>query len=74
MQKQTCLGRSCVRPDLLPAVRKWLHAYANYASGSETRENLYGFEPWRLQKLEYLKKKYDPDNIMGLAGGWKVTA
>lgn len=41
--------------------QKELHAYANYASGSETRENLYGFEPWRLQKLESLKKKYDPE-------------
>lgn len=41
--------------------QKELHAYANYASGSETRESLYGSEPWRLQKLEALKKRYDPE-------------
>ncbi|EEA25328.1 hypothetical protein TMatcc_006448 [Talaromyces marneffei ATCC 18224] len=41
--------------------QKELHAYVNYASGGETRENLYGFEPWRLQKLEALKKKYDQE-------------
>ncbi|EED11965.1 FAD-dependent oxygenase, putative [Talaromyces stipitatus ATCC 10500] len=39
--------------------QKELHTYVNYASGGETRENMYGFGPWRLQKLAALKKKYD---------------
>lgn len=38
-----------------------LHAYVNYASGDEKPESLYGFEPWRLQKLAALKRKYDPE-------------
>jgi len=37
-----------------------LHAYINYALGDETLEEMYGFEPWRLQKLRRLKKEYDP--------------
>lgn len=37
-----------------------LHAYVNYANGGEKPEQCYGYEPWRLQKLAALKKKYDP--------------
>ncbi len=39
-----------------------LNAYVNYAYGDETLEQLYGYEPWRLQKLRALKKQYDPKN------------
>ncbi|KAF1941720.1 FAD-binding domain-containing protein [Clathrospora elynae] len=37
-----------------------LEAYVNYARGDESMEELYGYEPWRLEKLRRLKKKYDP--------------
>ena len=37
-----------------------LNTYVNYASTDETPEMLYGYEPWRLEKLRRLKKKYDP--------------
>ncbi|KAL3478660.1 hypothetical protein BJX99DRAFT_224109 [Aspergillus californicus] len=38
-----------------------LHAYVNYAAGNEGPKNWYGYEPWRLEKLQELKRKYDPD-------------
>ncbi|KAI1378969.1 FAD binding domain-containing protein [Hypoxylon crocopeplum] len=34
--------------------------YMNYAHGDEKLEALYGYEPWRLQRLRSLKKRYDP--------------
>jgi hypothetical protein len=34
--------------------------YINYAFGDEPMETIYGYEPWRLEKLRSLKKKYDP--------------
>ncbi|KAL9614728.1 MAG: hypothetical protein Q9167_000797 [Letrouitia subvulpina] len=37
------------------------NAYPNYAYGDETVQQLYGYEPWRLQKLRKLKKKWDPN-------------
>ncbi|KAF2685189.1 FAD-binding domain-containing protein [Lentithecium fluviatile CBS 122367] len=36
--------------------------YVNYATGDESLESIYGYEPWRLQKLRALKAKYDPKN------------
>ncbi|KAL8638635.1 MAG: hypothetical protein Q9228_004227 [Teloschistes exilis] len=39
-----------------------LNAYVNYAYGDETVEQMYGYEPWRVQKLKSLKKRYDPQN------------
>lgn len=41
------------------------HSYVNYAHGDESLEEVYGYEPWRLQKLRWLKKKYDPKNNFG---------
>ena len=35
--------------------------YVNYAHGDEPLEAIYGWEPWRLEKLKSLKKQYDPD-------------
>jgi hypothetical protein len=37
-----------------------LHSYVNYAHGDESLKSLYGYEPWRLEKLRALKKEYDP--------------
>ncbi|KAL8686941.1 MAG: hypothetical protein Q9218_006750 [Villophora microphyllina] len=39
-----------------------LNTYVNYAYGDETVEQLYGYEPWRMQRLKDLKQKYDPQN------------
>jgi hypothetical protein len=35
-------------------------AYVNYARGDESLEEIYGYNPWRLQKLRRLKKEFDP--------------
>ena len=37
-----------------------LNTYVNYASSDETPEMLYGYEPWRLERLRELKREYDP--------------
>lgn len=49
-----------------------LQAYLNYASGDESQEALFGYEPWRLQRLRKLKKKYDPLGRFNLYGPIKV--
>lgn len=36
--------------------------YVNYAAGHESLESMYGYEPWRLEKLRALKAQYDPLN------------
>ncbi|POS70419.1 hypothetical protein DHEL01_v211189 [Diaporthe helianthi] len=36
--------------------------YVNYAFGDESVESLYGYEPWRLERLRALKAQYDPHN------------
>lgn len=38
--------------------------YVNYAAGHdyETLESIYGYEPWRLDRLRSLKATYDPEN------------
>jgi tRNA pseudouridine synthase 9 len=38
-----------------------LHSYVNYASGNEGPRAWYGWEPWRLEKLQKVKRKYDPE-------------
>jgi hypothetical protein len=38
-----------------------LHSYVNYAFGDETKQNWYGYEQWRQDRLLALKNKYDPD-------------
>ena len=37
--------------------------YVNYALGTEDEslESIYGYEPWRLEKLRELKRRYDPE-------------
>ena len=37
-----------------------LNAYVNYAFGDEGQQAVYGYEPWRLARLQGLKRKYDP--------------
>lgn len=37
-----------------------MHTYVNYAHGDETLQELYGYEAWRVSRLESLKSKYDP--------------
>ena len=45
--------------------RDELHAYVNYAYGSEDLKNVYGYEDWRQERLKYLKNKYDAKNRFG---------
>lgn len=49
-----------IRDALIGGDRSKLMAYANYARGDESVEEMYGREPWRLEKLRRLKKEYDP--------------
>jgi len=37
-----------------------MHTYVNYAHGDETLQETYGYEPWRVARLQTLKSKYDP--------------
>ena len=48
-----------------------LSLYPNYALSSVSVESLYGAA--NLQRLESIKSVIDPQNIMGLAGGFKVS-
>jgi hypothetical protein len=45
---------------LLEGTGKKLEAYVNYARGDESVAEVYGYEPWRLEKLRRLKREYDP--------------
>ncbi|KAK4239566.1 6-hydroxy-D-nicotine oxidase [Achaetomium macrosporum] len=36
--------------------------YVNYAHGDESLQAMYGYTPWRLERLRALKRKYDPGN------------
>jgi hypothetical protein len=49
-----------IRDALVEGTGKKQEAYVNYARGDESPEKLYGYEPWRLEKLRRLKKEYDP--------------
>ncbi|KAK4442734.1 FAD-binding domain-containing protein [Podospora aff. communis PSN243] len=39
--------------------------YVNYAFGDEKLEEVYGEEPWRLERLRALKEKWDPQGRFG---------
>jgi hypothetical protein len=43
--------------------------YINYAHGSESQQELYGHEDWRLRKLRRLKKEWDPEGRFGWYNG-----
>lgn len=45
-----------------------LATYANYALFGTPLEKMYGAHLGRLREI---RRKYDPDNVMYLAGGWK---
>lgn len=45
------------------------YTYPNYAALGTPLEQLYGAH---LSRLHEIKQRYDPDNIMGMAGGWKL--
>lgn len=49
-----------MRKALVEGTGKPLVAYVNYAHGDESMEEIYGYEPWRLEKLRKLKAEYDP--------------
>lgn len=49
-----------IRDAILEGSQSELVAYVNYARGDESVEAVYGYEPWRLEKLRRLKKEYDP--------------
>ncbi|KAF1960484.1 FAD-binding domain-containing protein [Byssothecium circinans] len=49
-----------IRYTLLNGTGLPLNAYVNYAYGDESLQEIYGHEPWRLEKLRKLKKEYDP--------------
>ncbi|KAJ8115368.1 hypothetical protein OPT61_g2962 [Boeremia exigua] len=49
-----------IREALVEGSGSELVAYVNYARGDESLEAVYGYEPWRLEKLRRLKKEYDP--------------
>lgn len=40
--------------------RSEMHTYVNYAYGDEAKENWYGHEKWRQERLLTLKNKYGP--------------
>jgi len=42
--------------------------YANYALFGTPLKTMYGEH---VERLREIKKRYDPDNVMGLTGGWK---
>lgn len=45
-----------------------LPLYGNYAIFGTSLERIYG---GNVERLRRIKRQYDPDNIMGLAGGWR---
>lgn len=49
-----------IRDLLVQASGEKLRAYVNYARGDESMKDIYGHEPWRLEKLRRLKKEFDP--------------
>jgi hypothetical protein len=42
--------------------------YVNYALFGTPLETMYG---QHLERLHEIKEEYDPQDVMGLAGGWK---
>jgi hypothetical protein len=42
--------------------------YVNYALFGTPLETMYGEH---LERLRGIRKKYDPEDVMGFAGGWK---
>lgn len=49
-----------IRAAMLNGTGLELRPYVNYANGDESQEAVFGYDPWRLQRLRDLKKRYDP--------------
>ena len=45
------------------------HVYGNYAVASVPPERIFGDS---LPRMQATKQRVDPNNVMGLAGGWKL--
>jgi len=43
--------------------------YINYAFLGTPVESMYGDN---LERLRAIRRRYDPEDVMGLAGGWKI--
>jgi hypothetical protein len=56
--KATVCGGKQTRSTIRPGAD--LQVYINHAFGSETAEQLYGYEPWRLERLRAVEKEWDP--------------
>lgn len=67
-EKAAKLGESLRQILYESSGRKELYAYVNYAYGTETPENLYGYEEWRQKRLRSLKAKYDPEGRFNFYG------
>ncbi|KAI1872174.1 uncharacterized protein JN550_003893 [Neoarthrinium moseri] len=59
-QKATDLGNELRNIVFEASGQSELLTYVNYAFGDETKQNWYGFEQWRQDKLLAVKDKYDP--------------
>ncbi|KAA8641456.1 hypothetical protein EYZ11_002260 [Aspergillus tanneri] len=59
-QKAAQLGNQLRQILLEASGRPEVRAYVNYAYGDETPREWYGSEQWRQDRLQALKKKYDP--------------
>lgn len=46
-----------------------LPLYGNYAIFGTPLERIYG---GNVERLKRIKQQYDPDNVMGLTGGWRL--
>ncbi|KAK0637043.1 hypothetical protein B0T17DRAFT_504425 [Bombardia bombarda] len=49
------------------------YVYVNYAHGDEPLGTMYGYEPWRLERLRGLKAKYDPHEFFNHYNPFAVT-
>lgn len=61
-----------IRTTLLRGTGLGLRAYVNYANGDEDQRAVFGYEPWRLDRLRALKKSYDPQGRFNFYGPIKV--
>ncbi|KAK5165374.1 uncharacterized protein LTR77_008903 [Saxophila tyrrhenica] len=61
LDQQAAEYGEAMRDDVVKSSGDGLQAYVNYAFGDESQEALYGYESWRLDRLQKLKALYDPD-------------
>lgn len=45
--------------------------YVNYANGEQSPSELYGYEPWRVARLNRLADLYDPGRRFGYFAGFR---